>query len=246
MTRPGGAGWYPDPWGTPKNRWFDGEAWTPRVWPPEDSEAPPTARRAPSRDVGDDQRLGRMLATVMPVAAAAMIATAISGVAVLRWVADNWDEFVEATESGRRLEPEVAGWVSTLSWVGQFPLFAIQLLFLLWCYKTARAGRELGIPARRSPGWAVGSWLIPILNLWWPYQSVSDTVPADDPARTEIRRWWTLWLAMLASTLFVFASAFFAVTASLLAVVVQGALVIAAAIAARRMIVAVLVAHRTV
>lgn len=30
-TRP--AGWYPDPWGTPEERWFDGAAWTPRTRP---------------------------------------------------------------------------------------------------------------------------------------------------------------------------------------------------------------------
>lgn len=40
-TRP--AGWYPDPWGTPEERWFDGAAWTPRTRAP---AASPDAARA--------------------------------------------------------------------------------------------------------------------------------------------------------------------------------------------------------
>ena len=46
------------------------------------------------------------------------------------------------------------------------------------------------------------SFIIPILNLWWPYQAALDMVPAGDPHRGVIRRWWVLWLtAMLCGAL---------------------------------------------
>ena len=32
-TRPPVSGWYPDPWGQPLERWWNGESWTPNVRP---------------------------------------------------------------------------------------------------------------------------------------------------------------------------------------------------------------------
>jgi len=247
MTGPGAPGWYPDPWGTPKQRWFDGVAWTPSVWPP---DSPPEivgdGQAAKAGLVDEERRLARLVAAAMPVAAAAYIATTIASVAVLRWIADNWDEFVDAAETGTTLDPAVDSWVRTLSWLGQFPLLAVQILFIVWCYKTTTVARELGIPARRSPVWAVGAWFIPVLNLWWPYQSVTDAVPHDDPARGDVRGWWALWIATNVSALLVFGSAFFSVAVTVAMAVVQSVLAIAAAIAARRMVVAVSRAHASV
>ena len=242
MTAPGAPGWYPDPWGTSKQRWFDGVAWTPSVWPPDETHAP---LAAPPASVEAETRTGRLTATALPFAGLAYVATTISSVAVFRWMADNWSEVVSAAEAGSTIEPVVPSWAQALSWIGQFPLLAVQLIFLVWCYRAAVAGRELGHPARRSPGWAVGSWLIPILNLWWPYQSVVDTVPADDPARESIRRWWILWLTTIGTSLLVFASAFFATAVTVVAVVVQSGIAIAAALAAQTMVRSVLRAHST-
>jgi len=242
MTAPDTPGWYPDPWGTPKQRWFDGVAWTPSVWPPDDPVERASAS-APPASVEAEGRSARLTAAVLPIAGVAYIATTISSVTVFRWMADNWDEFVAAAEAGSTIDPVVPSWVPALSWIGQFPLLTVQVLFLLWCYRAAVAGRELGNPARRSPGWAVGGWLIPVLNLWWPYQSVVDTVPAGDPALSSIRRWWALWLTTIAASFLVFASAFFSLTITVAAVVVQSAVAIIAALAARVMILSVLRAH---
>lgn len=243
MTAPGAPGWYPDPWGTPKQRWFDGVAWTPSVWPPDTPAETPVQGRTARPGIEEERRLARLVAGAMPIAASAYVATSIATVAVFRWVADNWSEFVEAAETGTALSPAVPSWVSVLSWVGQFPLLAVQILFLVWCHKAATVGRDLGFPARRSPAWAVGSWFIPVLNLWWPYQSVVDAMPPGDPARARVGTWWGLWVGLNVTVIAVGASAFFAVTVSVAAIILQSVLAIAAAIAARRMIYAVLDTH---
>jgi hypothetical protein len=246
MSEPGPPGWYPDPWGTPKQRWFDGAAWTQRVWPPDVTPELPPPIDAPSPVLAErEARIGRLLIALMPIAALAWIAASIFTLAVMRWVANNWNEFVEAAEAGRRLDPEIPSWVSALSWFGQFPLLVIQVLFLVWCYQAARVGRDLGVAARHTPTWAVGSWLIPVLNLWRPYQCIVDSIPPDDRGRDDILRWWKLWLGTLGLSVLTVASAFANLTASIVALSLQGGIAIAAALSARRMIASVLRAHTT-
>ena len=72
---------------------------------------------------------------------------------------------------------------------------AVGALFLLWFYRAASTGWVSGLPARRRPMLATLSFVIPVLNLWWPYQAMLDMVPAEDPRRVVIRWWWVLWLS---------------------------------------------------
>lgn len=70
-----------------------------------------------------------------------------------------------------------------------------------------RTGRVL----RRSPGWHVASWFVPVLCLWWPPQNVADldreawrrALDPGQPARPAIGGdpgsgllliWWSTWL----------------------------------------------------
>ena len=64
-------------------------------------------------------------------------------------------------------------------------------LFLRWIHRAATLANRAGLPARRSPGMAVGSWFIPIVNLWFPYQGMRDLTPAGDPARRIAQLVWT-------------------------------------------------------
>lgn len=70
----------------------------------------------------------------------------------------------------------------------------LMILLLFWVYRAATAAAHLGIPARRSPGWAVGSWFIPVINLWWPCQALRDMLPVDHPSRRRITVLWIVWV----------------------------------------------------
>jgi hypothetical protein len=64
------------------------------------------------------------------------------------------------------------------------------IVFLVWQHRAASAGRALGIPSDESPGWGVGSWFVPVVNFWVPYLAVRDCLPAGDPHRARVLRWW--------------------------------------------------------
>src|SRR5699024_9712926 len=47
---------------------------------------------------------------------------------------------------------------------------------------------------RRSPHWAVLGWIVPVVNLWFPYQVVAD---ASRGVGSRVRTFWPWWLAWL-------------------------------------------------
>jgi Domain of unknown function (DUF4328) len=85
-------------------------------------------------------------------------------------------------------------------------LFLLILLtaaaFITWHYRLLRRlERSLSEPLPHSPGWAIGGWFVPLLNLVRPKQMVNDTWRATTPPDTAARRvpvsfhlWWALWL----------------------------------------------------
>lgn len=54
-------------------------------------------------------------------------------------------------------------------------------------------------PYRRSDVWAVLGWVVPIVNLWFPLQVVSDSLSAMRGAspRRLLTVWWTAWLVAI-------------------------------------------------
>ncbi|OEJ97727.1 hypothetical protein J116_000340 [Streptomyces thermolilacinus SPC6] len=83
-------------------------------------------------------------------------------------------------------------------------LIATGIVFIVWFHR-ARTNAEVFGPAeqRRTPGWAIGSWFIPIANLWIPRKIAGDIWDASEldkrAPRAVLNTWWTLWvLASLA------------------------------------------------
>jgi hypothetical protein len=90
-------------------------------------------------------------------------------------------------------------------------LIAVTILALVfvmvWAYR-ARANAEAYTTSefRRSKGWAIGGWICPIVNLWFPFQVMKDIWAASDTDRPEgfavkawavtavIPLWWTCFL----------------------------------------------------
>jgi hypothetical protein len=71
------------------------------------------------------------------------------------------------------------------------------VVLLMWQYRAAKTARMLSLPARRSPTLGIISWFIPVVNFWFPYQSIRDCLPPGDPARAVVARMWTFFIATL-------------------------------------------------
>lgn len=79
----------------------------------------------------------------------------------------------------------------------------------VWTNKVAHTARALGYPARHSPGWGAGGWFVPIVNLWFPYQSIVDSMAPTNPDRRRVLAWWLLYLLGGAAALPVVAAGVF-------------------------------------
>jgi hypothetical protein len=93
----------------------------------------------------------------------------------------------------------------------------LAVVFLVWQHAAATVARGLGYPSRTSPAFGVGSWFIPVVNLWFPYWALCDTLPPEHPMRA--RSLWA-WLAYLAAILTAAATFFVALASTPAAVVV--------------------------
>ena len=84
------------------------------------------------------------------------------------------------------------------------------ILFLVWMHRASENLRFLGALGQRfSPGWAVGWWFIPIMNLSRPYQAMAEIWKGSAPDLRSGGRidwkygsvapllgwWWGLWVA---------------------------------------------------
>lgn len=88
--------------------------------------------------------------------------------------------------------------------VAALVLLSTVILWLTWIYRMCANAHALGGHGLRfTPGWAVGWYLVPIANLWAPYQTMSEIWRASkNPTRwqqeTADKRmlwWWLTWLA---------------------------------------------------
>jgi Domain of unknown function (DUF4328) len=78
------------------------------------------------------------------------------------------------------------------------------VMWLVWQHRGQANLHALAIPGLTfSPGWAVGWWLIPVANLWKPFQTVRELWKASGGDETWWRIatwpligwWWACWVA---------------------------------------------------
>ncbi len=212
-------GWYPDPAGGPGQRWWDGYGWTSTTVLPSGEPAPtphaqgtpPPPRDAQPRWTAGARDARALVSDELRIFPAARFAIALPGFAalvyVISWVANasQWRSFghqfhlaLLAAQNHQAVPvltaPDSLGWFSSV-----LVLFALAAIIVdcLWQFRAASAARATGIPARRSPGWGVVFWFVPIVNLWMPYQAIRDCLAYGDPNRPTVLRYWLLFIGMV-------------------------------------------------
>ena len=79
-------------------------------------------------------------------------------------------------------------------------IFGLSILFVVWFYRARINAERHRYRQRRARGWAFWGWIVPIVNLWFPFQIMGDIWRAGLPAgqRRETAwlpaLWWTCWL----------------------------------------------------
>ena len=93
-------------------------------------------------------------------------------------------------------------------------IIATVVVFCMWLYRAAHNLTALGNPRQAieySPGWAVGSFFVPFVNLVVPYRATKEVWVKSDPetaaddyvsphgqsGRAYLKVWWAFWLASL-------------------------------------------------
>ena len=217
-------GWYPDPAGGPGQRWWDGYKWSeatvlpqrppPPPWagaaaPPGSASPGPVAPwAAASERLGahDAKQLVEHEQRIAPVARFAVAMPAVYFLVSLLLQRVNADQLRSAGHQFRVDWHDAQHGITPPTYhapsnsltplgllVGVVTIVAV-VFACMWQHRAASAGRALGIPSRRSPAWGVGSWFVPIVNLWMPYSAVRDCLPSGHPHRPRVLHWWIAWL----------------------------------------------------
>ena len=179
------AGWYPDPWRAAPQRYWDGSQWTEHTGG--------TAAAGAKRYVYDARR-GRTAMRLgqwsMGIDAAVGIATLLTALVSLLVLPTS----VTPASRGSLTPAVMLGFALVgLVGLGTFAALITAFVFrIMWAWRIAAHGAALGIPAQRTPGWAIGGWFIPIGSLFIPYQSIKDSVPHS--RKLPVLRWWLVYL----------------------------------------------------
>ncbi|MET9416166.1 DUF4328 domain-containing protein [Streptomyces klenkii] len=144
-----------------------------------------------------------------PVAGAAAAATILILLELVREIfvtVANWRDYFVIRDylAGTATEADLdaadsfsalATWPTLPEWI------AAGVAFLIWLWRARINAELLAGPAahRRSRGWVVGAWMAPVVNLWYPYQVVSDIWQSSAPRRPApsalVNAWWALFVA---------------------------------------------------
>jgi hypothetical protein len=79
-------------------------------------------------------------------------------------------------------------------------IFGLSILFVVWFYRARINAERHDYRQRRARGWAFWGWIVPIVNLWFPFQIMGDIWRAGLPAEQRGETawlpalWWTCWL----------------------------------------------------
>ena len=232
------AGWHVDPWGEATWRWWDGAQWTGYT----DRTTPLSSSAAVAAELETERTWAKWARVALAVNPIFQVLALVAASIQWRWIADHWDEVVKGTNTNGPTNPSIFGYLGLPTLM--FTLGVIVLL-ILWLYRAGATARAAGLPLRRDPGLGAVSFIIPILQFWWPYRAARDAVGADERAQGLVVRWWIAWIASSLGGFLVFAAAFLPEAFSYLAVAIVGGISVVAALAGRAVVNAMLVSHES-
>ncbi|MPY62658.1 DUF4328 domain-containing protein [Streptomyces spongiae] len=142
--------------------------------------------------------LGRAVAVLLGAVIAADLLAIWADLAMYDVVGDIVDGDSSAAVQDRAEKADslfaAAGLVQTAA------LLSAAVVFLVWFHRV-RVNAEVFDPFghRKKRGWAVGGWLVPIVNLWFPRRIALDIWDASSPWNTPrshglVNGWWAAWV----------------------------------------------------
>lgn len=139
--------------------------------------------------------------------AAAVVAGVVDLIATWRVVNSYGDGSVSTSELRA-----VTNFADSLTWPLAIVNLVAGLAFLVWMWRAYTNATFFGGEAsqRRTQGWAVFGWIVPVVNFWFPYQMMSDIWRASPPVRVSrtapiVGCWWAAYLGTsLASVILAF------------------------------------------
>jgi Domain of unknown function (DUF4328)/Protein of unknown function (DUF2510) len=202
---PGGyppPGWFSDPGGQPGWRWWTGDRWSEHYapWPSSAVASGPPDQQTAAYRQANQARLDGFMAWAPWIWVSANIAILLidwAGVGYYRALWHWWHAVLHAANAGQTLPvaPQRPLW-STLASLTTLAVLPVEILFLVWQYRAAQVARALRYPAAHSPGWGVGCWFVPVVNLWMPYQALRDCLPPGHRARRYVLSTWIMYLSV--------------------------------------------------
>ena len=178
------AGWYPAPDGSSATWFWDGARWTPPGQQP---------GLHPVTTAGFTKMAVATQALLIVCGALSLVTVGVEtlGISAATSYLNGQDAAIDLLGN----YDQISFVVTILSAIA---LLATGILWVLWQY---RAAKQVNGQTRRSPGWHAGSWFVPVISLWFPFQNISDLWRAAGRSRP----WWQSlwWLCWLASTLLI-------------------------------------------
>ena len=226
-------GWYPDPWYPQSTRYWDGATWTEHAqW----------AGWRPWVDPTSVRKWGARAGVAFLLEAGAGALTSLTGPVIYGSFFDNAFRSFESTDQPNGLDGGyLAG--NLLLQVAGLASIAVLIFLAVWGNHITTTARTLGLRTTHSPGWAVAGWLVPIINLWFPYQVVRDALPETDEARSLVGAWWALRIGGQVLMPIAMISAVFETGVGVAMGIATAAAHLAAGVLGRRLALAISVAH---
>ncbi len=144
--------------------------------------------------VGNELRISRASRLALAFPGVACLADLIVGVANRSQWRNFGHEFHLAMQAAQNHQPApvvtAPDSFSTISSLLTLSAIAALIVVCVWQFRAATAARALHLPAKRTPGWGVAFWFIPVVSLWMPYQAIRDCLAPADPNRAVVLRFW--------------------------------------------------------